>query len=65
MTRSFTSRRSRMVRLKRQLRQARCQLFDRELDAEIGDVRQRLRAAAQRKRRHDLVNAFSAVEGAP
>lgn len=60
----LTSRGSASVRLKRQIRQARCRLFDCELDAEVSDVRQRILVAAGRARRHDLVNAFSAVEGA-
>ncbi|MDQ1369940.1 MAG: hypothetical protein QOF20_2293 [Acidimicrobiaceae bacterium] len=45
-------------------RQTRIRLFDLEFDAEIADVRQRLERARMRKHHHDLVNAFTAVEGA-
>ena len=45
-------------------RQTRVRLFDLEFDAEIADIRQRLERARMRKHHHDLVNAFTAVEGA-
>lgn len=38
--------------------------FDLELDAATAEVRERLRIAEGRERRHALVNAFTAVEGA-
>jgi signal transduction histidine kinase len=45
-------------------REAQCRLFDLELDAAMVEVRERLEMARLRKHRHDLVNAFTAVEGA-
>lgn len=39
-------------------------LFEAMLDAETWAARERLRAAAQRRRHHDLANAITAVEGA-
>lgn len=39
-------------------------LFDTALDAETADVRERVRTAALRARRHDLVNAVTAIDGA-
>ncbi len=45
-------------------RRARCLLFDLQLDVEVAEVRQRLESARARARRHDLLNAFTAVEGA-
>jgi signal transduction histidine kinase len=50
--------------LRRSQRRASSRCFDLELDAAIYEVRSRLRLAAARTRRHDLVNAFTAVEGA-
>ena len=44
--------------------QTRGRLFDLEMDAEVGEVRQQLAARALRSRRHETVNAFAAVEGA-
>ncbi len=38
--------------------------FDLELDAATADVRARLQEGAEQVRRHDLANAFTAVEGA-
>jgi len=45
-------------------RQTACQLFDLEVDAEIVEVHRRLDEATRRRRGHDIVNAFTAVEGA-
>jgi signal transduction histidine kinase len=45
-------------------RDARHRRFDLELDTATAEVRERLRIARARARRHDLVNAFTAVEGA-
>lgn len=45
-------------------RRPRCRIFDLQLDVEVAEVRQRLEAARARTRRHDLMNAFTAVEGA-
>jgi hypothetical protein len=45
-------------------RRMRSRLFDLALDREIAEVRLRLHDSAVTKRRHDLVNAFTAVEGA-
>jgi hypothetical protein len=39
-------------------------LFDLELDVEVAELRRRIGATVMRKYRHDLVNAFTAVEGA-
>jgi signal transduction histidine kinase len=39
-------------------------LFDSALEAETADVRERVRAAGLRARRHDLVNAITAIDGA-
>lgn len=39
-------------------------LFDSQLDAETAEVRERLRMASMRSRRHDLANAVTAIEGA-
>jgi signal transduction histidine kinase len=39
-------------------------LHDSELEAETAEVRERLRAATSRTRRHDLVNAITAIDGA-
>jgi signal transduction histidine kinase len=50
--------------LRRGQRRASNRRFDLELDAATAEVRSRLRLAAARTRRHDLVNAFTAVEGA-
>jgi hypothetical protein len=41
-----------------------CRLHDVEIDAETAAVRQRLLTTQAQKHHHDLVNAFSAVEGA-
>lgn len=40
------------------------QLFDSEVDAETAEVRERVRAANLRARRHDLINAITAIDGA-
>lgn len=40
------------------------QLFDSELDAETAEVRERVRAANLQARRHDLINAATAIDGA-
>jgi len=45
-------------------RHARNRRFDLELDAATAEARERLRVAGARARRHDLVNAFTVVEGA-
>ncbi len=45
-------------------RQTRCRLYDLEVDAEIAEVRRRVEEARAGTRRHDVVNAFTAVEGA-
>jgi signal transduction histidine kinase len=45
-------------------RGARNRVFDLEFDAEIVEIRQRLETARRRKYHHELVNAFTAVEGA-
>ena len=50
--------------LRRVQRRASSRRFDLELDAATYEVRSRLRLAAARSRRHDLVNAFTAIEGA-
>ena len=52
--------------VRRRLRwgKARSRLFDLELDVEVADARQRIEVARARKHRHDMVNAFTAVEGA-
>jgi signal transduction histidine kinase len=42
----------------------RLRLFDSELDAETAEVRQRLRDASLRRRRHDVINAITTIEGA-
>ena len=42
----------------------RLRLLDSELDAETAEVRQRLRDASQRRRRHDVINAITTIEGA-
>lgn len=42
----------------------RARLLDSELEAETAEVRERLRAANVRTRRHDLVNAITAIDGA-
>jgi len=39
-------------------------LFDTALEAETADVRERVRAAGLRARRHDLINAITAIDGA-
>jgi len=39
-------------------------LFDSELEAETAQVRERVRAANVRVRRHDLINAITAIDGA-
>ena len=39
-------------------------LFDSTLDAETADIRERVRAAGLRARRHDLANAITAIDGA-
>ena len=44
--------------------QQRLRLLDSELDAETAEVRQRLRDASLRRRRHDVINAISTIEGA-
>jgi signal transduction histidine kinase len=41
---------------------ARHRVFDLELDAEVTEVRQRIEAARMRTYRHDLINAFAAVD---
>ncbi len=43
---------------------ARNRLFELEFDAEIVEIRQRLETARRRNYHHELVNAFTAVEGA-
>jgi hypothetical protein len=45
-------------------RQAHGRLVDLEVEAETAEVRERLRAAEERAYRHDLINAFAAIEGA-
>ena len=42
----------------------RVRLLDSELDAETAEVRQRLRDASSRRRRHYVVNAVTTIEGA-
>jgi signal transduction histidine kinase len=45
-------------------RQTRSRLFDLEVDAELGAIRDRLEVARIHRHRHDVVNAITAVEGA-
>jgi hypothetical protein len=45
-------------------RQAHGRLLDLEVQAETAEVRERLGAAEERAYRHDLINAFAAIEGA-
>jgi hypothetical protein len=45
-------------------RQARGRLLDLEVEAETAEVRERLRAAEADAHRHDLINAYAAIEGA-
>ena len=40
------------------------QLSDSEVEAEAAEARERVRAAAQRSQRHDLINAITAIDGA-
>ena len=40
------------------------QLSDSEIEAEASEARERVRAAAQRSQRHDLINAITAIDGA-
>lgn len=40
------------------------QLSDSEIEAEAAEARERVRAAAQRSQRHDLINAITAIDGA-
>jgi signal transduction histidine kinase len=45
-------------------RQARGRLLDLEVEGETAEVRERLRAAEADAHRHDLINAYAAIEGA-
>ncbi|HEX2064520.1 MAG TPA: HAMP domain-containing sensor histidine kinase, partial [Acidimicrobiales bacterium] len=40
------------------------QLSDSEIEAEAAEARERVRVAAQRTQRHDLINAITAIDGA-
>ena len=52
------------VRLGLRTKRIRRRLSELELDAQIVEVRQRLESVRMQKYRHDVVNAFTAVEGA-
>ena len=52
------------VELAEAYEQQRLRMLDSELDAETAEVRQRLQDASLRRRRHDVLNAVTTIEGA-
>ena len=53
-----------LVLARERWRQVHCRLLDMEVQAETAEVRERLRVVAADAYRHELINAYTAIEGA-